>query len=339
MTCRYSFSLGLMLSAVLVLLDPTASAVTVDWVTVGDPGNACETQTQGCFGAVAQSYRISRTEVTNAQYTEYLNAVAAADPNEVWGWGMGNQITRTGTSGSYSYSAGIGEENRALGFATFYHALRFANWMHNGQPIGAQGNSTTEDGAYTISPTGILNNSILRNPGATVFLTSEDEWYKAAYYDALSASYFDYPTGTNNVTGCALPGATPNTANCGPALGETSDVGSYTASASPYGTFDQGGNVWEWNESILSGSDRSFRGGGFWDNLAGTTLASSYQWGGDPSGVPGQGAPDFLGFRLGSLVPIPEPGTGLLMMMGLAGLAYGGRGRGHPRTHPRTTRD
>jgi formylglycine-generating enzyme required for sulfatase activity len=26
------------------------------------------------------------------------------------------------------------------------------------------------------------------------------------------------------------------------------DVGAYALSDSPYGTFDQGGNAWEWNE-------------------------------------------------------------------------------------------
>jgi hypothetical protein len=59
-----------------------------------------------------------------------------------------------------------------------------------------------------------------------------------------------------------LPGATANTANCDLVEGDLTDVGSYTGSASPYGTFDQGGNVWEWNEAI-NGSGPGLRGGGF----------------------------------------------------------------------------
>ena len=58
------------------VLAQTASAVTIDFVTVGDPGNACDVQSQGCFGSVAQTYLISKTEVTNAQYAEFLNAKA-----------------------------------------------------------------------------------------------------------------------------------------------------------------------------------------------------------------------------------------------------------------------
>ena len=37
-----------------------AHAVTIDWVEVGDPGNDCDVQAQGCFGAVDYIYRISR---------------------------------------------------------------------------------------------------------------------------------------------------------------------------------------------------------------------------------------------------------------------------------------
>jgi formylglycine-generating enzyme required for sulfatase activity len=43
------------------------------------------------------------------------------------------------------------------------------------------------------------------------------------------------------------------------------DGGSYEGSAGPYGTFDQGGNVREWNDAVISDS---FRGvwGGSWNN-------------------------------------------------------------------------
>ena len=111
-----------------------------------------------------------------------------------------------------------------MNYVSFYDALRFANWLHNGQPAGAQGPATTETGAYAITAQGIADNSIARNAGASVALASEDEWYKAAYYDAAGASYFDYPAGTDTASVCAPPGATANTANCGIA-GGTPGVG------------------------------------------------------------------------------------------------------------------
>jgi len=53
---------------------------------------------------------------------------------------------------------------------------------------------------------------VTRNAGATIFLPSENEWYKAAYYGASTASYFTYPAGSNAPTVCGPPAATPNLA-------------------------------------------------------------------------------------------------------------------------------
>ena len=104
------FVLGLSLG--LAFLHGTAaSALTVDWVTVGDPGNACDSQSQGCFGAVATNYRISKYEITNTEYAEFLNAVAATDANGLYNTGMGGAsggITRSGSPGSYTYAATAG---------------------------------------------------------------------------------------------------------------------------------------------------------------------------------------------------------------------------------------
>jgi hypothetical protein len=84
---------------------------------VGDPGNACDTQPQGCFGAVSYEYRISKYETTNAQYAEFLNAVADTDAYGLYnpqmdspGSGYHGGITRSGTPGSYTYSAITGRE-------------------------------------------------------------------------------------------------------------------------------------------------------------------------------------------------------------------------------------
>ena len=40
--------------APLLLSLPAGANVTIDWVTVGDPGNACDAQPQGCFASVAE---------------------------------------------------------------------------------------------------------------------------------------------------------------------------------------------------------------------------------------------------------------------------------------------
>ncbi len=312
---------GFLLAAATNALASPASAVSIDWVTVGDPGNACDDQPQGCFGAVAYAYQIAKVEVTNDQYAEFLNAVGDADPNGLYNTNMGTSvyggIMRSGGSGSFSYGVIAGRGNLPVTYASSFDALRFANWLQNGQPdTGAQTIETTEGGAYTFAG---ATTAGPRNPLATIFLASEHEWYKAAYYDALSTSYFDYPAASNTLPACAAPSAAPNSANCNfAAPGFTlTDVGSYPGAASPYGTFDQGGNVSEWNEALLGGfpttlpTTRVLRGGSFVEGASSTGASSRDAI--NPS------TDQFdIGFRL---VNVPEPGTGLLVLAGMLSLA------------------
>jgi formylglycine-generating enzyme required for sulfatase activity len=309
-----------LLALAVLLVALPAGAVTIDWVYVGDPGNAPDSATN-CYsancGAVPYAYYISKYEVTNAQYAEFLNATATSDPLGLYNASMGSDatfggITRTGDPGSYLYTVKPGFESKPVTYVSWYDALRFSNWLNNGQ-----GSGDTETGAYTLlGGTAVPSNgaSITRNLGAITFLTSENEWYKAAYYSP-GGSYFEYPTGTDTRATCVAPGAdTGNSANCYPYAnppGSLTDVGAYALSDSPYGTFDQGGNVDEWNEQLI-GPYPGVRGGSWAfsaDNLAASNPAyyfSTYEF-------------PWVGFRVASLVP--EPGTGWLVTTGLLGLA------------------
>ena len=91
-----------------------------------------------------------------------------------------------------------------------------------------------------------------------------------------------------------------------------------TGSASPYGTFDQGGNVFEWNETTIS-DGRGVRGGAF-PGYSGDLNASARHFLSPDT----ENYAPALGFRLAM---IPEPGTGLLVVAGLLGLAGWRRGR------------
>jgi len=187
----------------LLFAFPAHAVVTIEWVTVGDAGNAGDPDTSSLYGAVSYEYRIGKYQVSNAEYTEFLNAVAYTDTNTLYNTGMDSVggpsflggITRSGNSGSYSYSAIPGRENMPVNYVSWYDTLRFANWLRNLQPTGAQDSTTTEDGAYDMS----LGSGVVRKAGATVALTSEDEWYKAAYYDTNSMSYFDYPASSGKL--------------------------------------------------------------------------------------------------------------------------------------------
>ena len=94
------------------------------------------------------------------------------------------------------------------------------------------------------------------------------------------------------------------------------EVGAYTNSQSAYGTFDQSGNVFQWNDlDGTSGSSRGLRGGSWdeWDVLELSSVSGGFI---DPSVESVR-----IGFRLASPVAVPEPST---WVMGLAGIACGG---------------
>ena len=57
--------------AVLGSLAVPAHAVTINWVTVGDPGNTADTTgSPNPAGAVADSFQIMKYEWTNSQYVD-----------------------------------------------------------------------------------------------------------------------------------------------------------------------------------------------------------------------------------------------------------------------------
>jgi formylglycine-generating enzyme required for sulfatase activity len=311
------------LAAVLTALFATpASALTIDWVPVSNPGNPADTPIPTkCYvpecGSVAYDYWISKYETTNAQYAEFLNA---ADPDGSNSLALYNpSMDGDATFGGISFAAGnasgskyvvkLGFEDKPVTFVSFYDVLRFANWLNNGQ-----GSSDTESGAYTLlGGDDIPSNglTVMRNAGADVFLTSESEWYKAAYYSPAGV-YFGYPTGTGIQPGCVAPASdTGNSANCSGAGSVLTDAGAYGQSESPYGTYDQGGNVYEWNESIVVNTHRGFRGG-CWACSASDLLVTN------PYDVVPTYESNTVGFRVATLAP--EPGSGLLGMTAVLGL-------------------
>ena len=340
---RVVISIGV--AALLASLAVPAHAVTYDLVPVGNAGNANDPATGNLYGGVNYPYQIGKYDVTIGQYTTFLNAVAVTDTYSLYNASMATDfnvagIARTGSSGSYTYSAitnGGNSANRPITYVSWFDSARFANWMANGQPTGAQSSTTTENGAYNVNgaTSGNAPAKNVTNPNTsaapTFFIPNENEWYKAAYFDPTlnsgAGGYYTYATQSNTAPGNVI-GSGLNQANYYNGVYSVTqsgaydsnqnyltDVGAFSGSGSFYGTFDQSGNVFQWND--LDGTSGSSRGlqGGDWINLA-FSLSSSYWYTGDPSNEY-----NYIGFRLASPVAVPEPST---WVMGLAGIACGG---------------
>jgi formylglycine-generating enzyme required for sulfatase activity len=176
-----------------------------------------------------------------------------------------------------------------------------------------QDSSTTEDGAYTLTEDGRNNNTVTRNAVAAWAVTSENEWYKAAYHQPAGAggdvdSYWLYPTSSNVITTAQ--------ANYADSVGNTTPVGSYAANF--YGVFDMGGNVMEWNEAILNVSSRGIRGGNFAWNYDVTLLRADFRL---VDFVPGS-ENIVMGFRVSQV-----PGPSSVALLAIGGLAAARRRR------------
>lgn len=270
--CRKLPCLASLILLQVSLTGSVVAAIVMDFVTVGDPGNLeHEVEhydgTSG-YGAVDYVFQIGEFEVTNAQYIEFLNAVAVTDTNELYDKGMGNLtfggISRSGSNGSYSYSLRPFMADKPVNNISWYNAARFANWMQNGQPTGLQGPSTTEDGAYTFTG---LEEAGPRNPGALFYVPNEHEWQKAAFYEPGAVTddgdeYWQYATGSDTMPIDVLSDPNGNAIDPGPnkivhggeggwngsTVGNVLTVGS-AGNQSYYGAKDMVGNVFEWLEA------------------------------------------------------------------------------------------
>ena len=142
----------------VLALAPAAQAM--DFVTVGDKGNAADTR-YGTYGKVDYTYRIGKYEVSADQWFE--SGLAG------------------GTEGS----------DLPVVDVSWHEAAQFCNWMTSGDKT--DGYYTITEGVATIPAQG--HYEYAQANGRTFFIPTEDEWYKAAYY--TGSGYSNYPNGTD----------------------------------------------------------------------------------------------------------------------------------------------
>ena len=295
---------AVLFTALTLIIQPSAQAdtfgtsgneFTIDFVGIGNTGNAADTTT---YGAVPYEYRASTYEISQ------------------------DAITKATASGMANVVAGAWTGNQPAADIDWYEAAAFVNFLNTNSAKTAAYDLTFSNGSWSMAlwsseqawTAGGTN--LYRNKDAFYFLPSENEWYKAAYYNAAGTNYFLYPTASNTAPTAVASGTNADTAvyqfvSFSPA------VVNAAGGLSSYGTMGQGGNIWEMNETAFDGSNnspsesRALRGGSYPNDA--TRLVSSYHQATEPLDSAAS-----IGFRVAS---VPEPSTYALLLLG-AGAVY-----------------
>ena len=314
--------LPLVFATVIPLVTPAFAVVNIDYAFIDNVGNAADAATGSVYGAVAYAYQIARNETTIGQYAEFLNAVAKTDTYGLYSNSMTTSyisgISQGGSPGSFTYSVTAGSDNKPITYVSWFDAARFCNWLQNGQQTGTGAAITAETGAYALN--GATSGIIPKSVTATVWIPSENEWYKAAYYDPNKdgvGGYWAHATQSDTLGGNTI--GMPNSANyndgnyatyAGGSSWGITDIGAYGLNSdSAYGTNDQAGNVWEWNDAVISGTSRGLRGGA-WNNINTSEYPNLASMSGSSGGPLFEAY--YVGFRVAT---VPEPTSLVLTML------------------------
>ena len=284
-----AFTLSIQPSAQADTFGTSGNEFTIDFVDIGNTGNAADTTS---YGAVPYEYRAGVNEISQ------------------------NDIAKATASGMANVTAGPWTGNQPAATISWYEAAAFVNFLNTNSGKTAAYDLTFSSGSWSMAlwsseqawTAGGTN--LYRNKDAYYFLPSENEWYKAAYYNAAGTNYFLYPTASSSAPAAVASGTNGGSAVYGGAASVPAIVDS-AGGLSPYGTMGQGGNIFEWNESAFDGANssssesRAIRGGSWSDPEF--ALSSSFRL----DDVPSFEDVNF-GFRVAS---IPEPSTAVLVLM------------------------
>ena len=188
--------------------EPTSSSRPLDadsdYTLISNTGNSpddCEYGLDAKLGQVNYLYNIQNQLMTNNEYCTYLNTIDPSGNKEFQIYD--DRMSSSAVGGiEYNGCANIGSmyylkdnfSNKPVTFVKWVMAAQYCNWLTNNKSSNIL---SITSGSYDIAS--LYNNSIsisgyYRQDTAKYFLPSENEWYKAAYYDASNGKYWNYPT-------------------------------------------------------------------------------------------------------------------------------------------------
>lgn len=154
-------------------------------------------------GDIDYAFAIGETEITNTQYSAFLNAVAnVTDKHALYHEKMSITRNQDAKTKKFTYKADPQAEHNPVTYVDAPAAMRFVNWLENGRPTTFPKpqdlDDATEVGTYKLQVQITGLSSSIRQYGTHYALVNLDEWTKAAYYNPEAKSF-------NNYTDSALP--------------------------------------------------------------------------------------------------------------------------------------
>ncbi|MBY0312312.1 MAG: formylglycine-generating enzyme family protein [Phycisphaerales bacterium] len=268
-------------------------------------------------GVVPYDYRIARTEITTAQWMEFVNAFSE--------FGDPHRFEQVAFAGFWGAPGPFGVElnpfipnaaNMPVIGVSWRNAARYCNWLHNGKQNTL---AALESGAYDTSTFGRdadrqVTDQVTRSPGARFWIPSFDEWMKAAYYDparfgANADGWWQYPNSTDTPLISGIPGIGQTSGGIDAVTFNANPVAlaAYSDQMSPWGLLDASGGGADMTEEVLFSDFFFARGtGGSWARQSASLSA-------DRVGQFSDTIPEIssqTSLRIATVVPTPGAGFG-----------------------------
>lgn len=296
-----------------------------EWSMIGAPGNRAANAQEAPFfylppplnppggfqvGAVNYEYRLSRTEVTTAQWFEFVQAYTpyyTGGVNDPAFTSLWIEATNFEPGQDPGYTMAPGTELFAAGVAWRY-AARYVNWLHNDKSTeqwafetGAYDTST-----FTENTDGSFNDQLTHHADARFWIPTLDEWIKGMHFDPHKygegqEGYWMYPHRSDQPPIAGYPEEGGESLAGVPLFaGPELPVGAYSSVFSPWDLLDGSGSVTEWTEFAAPDSSRRIRVAEGNQSFGAGTLDRLDRFGGGPA--------DFrlFGLRVASQVPSPS---------------------------------
>ena len=280
---------------------------SIEFVKIGSPGNSPDNMGSplGC-GSVGYEYEIGKYEISE------------------------DMIAKFNASQSLQIEMGNRGPNKPATMVTWNNAARFVNWLNTSTGGFNAYKFTTGGAGDNISlwtPEDLLDydpNNFYRSKRARYVLPSNDEWYKAAYYNPNDSLYYMFPGMNISPTPVRSGTADRSAVYCQTYFGTGPADVTQAGGLSPFGVMAMAGNVVEWvetaydlrNDSALE--FRTYRGGA-WFSTPEETAKTNRSFNRTTGGGGGE-----TGFRVAIVSPsspVPEPSSLVIgTLFGLGGL-------------------